>query len=316
MTRYRPRSFKETTVQPATKSHQNVSDTSRLAGVVSQIVRSDCDLLTAVPGLSLHRRKSATAPVHCIYGLGIGVTLQGCKQVMVGEEVLSYAPGQSMVTSVDLPVISHVTQASVARPFLGMMLTFDSATVIQLAERMRLSQRMKDQGFRPITVQALDAAVLDALERLVGLLSEPELLETLAPLIKEEIIARLLSGAHGSQLLHVVAAGSPSQHIAKTLAWLKLNFRHALRMDDLAANAHMSPSTFRQHFRTVTGMSPLQYQKQLRLQAARQLMLSQNVDASSAGGLVGYESSSQFSREYSRLFGEPPQRDIKRMRLL
>ena len=133
-------------MQPAIKSHPIVSDTSRLAGVVSQIVRSDCDLLTAVPGLSLHRRKCSTAPVHCIYGLGIGVTLQGCKQVMVGEEVLSYAPGQSMVTSVDLPVISHVTQASVAQPFLGMMLTFDSATVIQLAERMRLSQRMKDEG--------------------------------------------------------------------------------------------------------------------------------------------------------------------------
>lgn len=126
---------------------------------------------------------------------------------------------------------------------------------------------------------------------------------------------RLVSGAHGPQLLHVVSAGSPSQHIAKAVAWLKLNFRDALRMDDLAAAAFMSPSTFRQHFRAVTGMSPLQYQKQLRLQAARQMMLSQNVDASSAGGLVGYESSSQFSREYSRLFGEPPQRDIKRMRV-
>ncbi|NVZ18938.1 AraC family transcriptional regulator [Pseudomonas costantinii] len=302
-------------MQTAFRSHPIVSDTSRLAGAVSQIVRSDCDQFTAIPGLSLHRRKAASMPVHCIYGLGIGVTLQGCKQVMVGEEVLSYAPGQSMVTSVDLPVISHVTQASIAQPFLGMMLTFDSATVMQVAERMHLSQRMKDDGFRPITVQALDAGVLDALGRLVGLLGEPELLETLAPLIKEEIIARLLNGAHGPQLLHVVAAGSPSQHIAKTVAWLKLNFRQALRMDDLASNAHMSPSTFRQHFRTVTGMSPLQYQKQLRLQAARQLMLSQNVDASSAGGLVGYESSSQFSREYSRLFGEPPQRDIKRMRL-
>ena len=303
-------------MQPDFRINHPVSDTSRLAGIVSQVMRSDSDQITAVPGLSLHRRKSATAAVHCIYGLGIGVTLQGSKQVIVGEEVLTYAPGQSMVTSVDLPVISHVIQASVAKPFLGMMLTFDSTMVMQVAERMQLSQRMKDSGFRPITVQALDASVLDALGRLVGLLSEPQLLETIAPLIKEEIIARLLSGAHGPQLLHVVTAGSPSQHIAKTVAWLKLNFRQALRMDDLAANAHMSPSTFRQHFRVVTGMSPLQYQKQLRLQAARQLMLSQNVDASSAGGLVGYESSSQFSREYSRLFGEPPQRDIRRMRLL
>lgn len=302
-------------MQSAIRSNQTASDTSRLASAVSLVVSSDCDQITAVPGLSLHRRKSATSPMHCIYGLGIGVTLQGCKQVMVGDEVLTYAPGQSMVSSVDLPVISNVTQASVAHPFLGMMLTFDSATVMQVAERMQLSQRMRDDAFRPITVQALDAGVLDALRRLVDLLGEPELLETVAPLIKEEIIARLLSGAHGPQLLHVIAAGSPSQHIAKTVAWLKVNFRQALRMDDLAAHAHMSPSTFRQHFRAVTGMSPLQYQKQLRLQAARQLMLSQNVDASSAGGLVGYESSSQFSREYSRLFGEPPQRDIKRIRL-
>ena len=302
-------------MQSAIRSNQTASDTSRLASAVSLVVSSDCDQITAVPGLSLHRRKSATSPMHCIYGLGIGVTLQGCKQVMVGDEVLTYAPGQSMVSSVDLPVISNVTQASVAHPFLGMMLTFDSATVMQVAERMQLSQRMRDDAFRPITVQALDAGVLDALRRLVDLLGEPELLETVAPLIKEEIIARLLSGAHGPQLLHVIAAGSPSLHIAKTVAWLKVNFRQALRMDDLAAHAHMSPSTFRQHFRAVTGMSPLQYQKQLRLQAARQLMLSQNVDASSAGGLVGYESSSQFSREYSRLFGEPPQRDIKRIRL-
>jgi transcriptional regulator GlxA family with amidase domain len=161
----------------------------------------------------------------------------------------------------------------------------------------------------------LDVSVLDALERLVGLLDEPALISAIAPLIKEEIVVRLLSGAHGPQLLHVVSTGSPSQHIAKAVAWLKLNFSQALRMDDLAATAFMSPSTFRQHFRAVTGMSPLQYQKQLRLQAARQMMLSQNVDASSAGGLVGYESSSQFSREYSRLFGEPPQRDIKRMRV-
>ncbi|MET3458101.1 AraC family transcriptional regulator [Pseudomonas kilonensis] len=296
-------------------SAKTLSDIERLADSVSQRLPSDCDQITAIPGLSLHRRKAITAPMHCIYGLGIGVTLQGRKQAMVGEDILTYSPGQSMVTSVDLPVISHICQASVAEPFLGMMLRFESTTVMQVAERMRLSQRMRDDAFKPITVQALDAGVLDALKRLVELLKEPPLLETVAPLIKEEIIARLLSGAHAPQLLHVIAAGSPSQHIAKTLAWLKLNFRLTLRMDDLAAQAHMSPSTFRQHFRTVTGMSPLQYQKQLRLQAARHLMLTQNVDASSAGGQVGYESASQFSREYSRLFGEPPQRDIKRIRL-
>lgn len=291
------------------------SDTGPLAERVGQIVKTSCDYATPIPGLSLYRRNAVTVPLHCIYGLGIGLTLQGCKQVMVGEEVLTYGPGQSMVTSVDLPVISNVIQANVAQPFLGMMLTFDSAMVMQVAERLQLSQRMKDEGFRPVTVQKLDGNILGALGRLVGLLEEPCLIPTLAPLITEEIVVRLLSGAHGPQLLHVVSAGSPSQHIAKLVAWLKVNFREALRMDDLAASAHMSPSTFRHHFRTVTGMSPLQYQKQLRLQAARQMMLSQDVDATSAGGLVGYESSSQFSREYSRLFGLPPQRDIKRMRM-
>ncbi|VVP60726.1 HTH-type transcriptional activator RhaS [Pseudomonas fluorescens] len=302
-------------MQAASKRNLADGDTGHLVDLVSQIVRTDCDYQTAIPGLTFYRRNAVTQPLHCIYGLGIGLCLQGSKQVMVGEEVLTYVPGQSLVTSVDLPVIANVTQASFALPYLGMMLTFDNTMVMQVAERLQLSQRMKDDGFRPVTVQTLDVSVLNAFERLVALLDEPCLIAAIAPLITEEIVVRLLNGAHGPQLLHIVSAGSPSQHIAKAVAWLKLNFSQALRMDDLAATAYMSPSTFRLHFRAVTGMSPLQYQKQLRLQAARQMMLSQNVDASSAGGLVGYESSSQFSREYSRLFGEPPQRDIKRMRV-
>ncbi|MEE4371364.1 AraC family transcriptional regulator [Pseudomonas alliivorans] len=291
------------------------NETSLLAERATRLLRSDGDHFSDIPGLSFHRRSAATVPLHCIYGLGLGLTLQGGKQVMVGEEVLSYGPGQSMVTSVDIPVIANVTRASAAHPFLGMILTFDSSMVVGVAERLKLSQRMKDEEFRPITVHELDANILYALERLAGLLDEPCLIKSVAPLIIEEIVIRLLSGAHSPQLLHIVSAGSPSQQIARAVAWLKVNFRQSLKVDDLAASAYMSPSTFRQHFRAVTGMSPLQYQKQLRLQAARQMMLSQNVDASSAGGLVGYESSSQFSREYSRLFGEPPQRDIKRMRL-
>ena len=158
--------------------------------------------------------------------------------------------------------------------------------------------------------------MLDALVRLVKLLGEPALVPRLAPLIQQEITVRLLTGPHGPQLRHLVTAGSPGQQIAKAVAWLKQNFVEALNGDDLADRAHMSPSTFRQHFRALTGVSPLQYQKQLRLQEARQLMLNENLDAGSAAGRVGYESASQFSREYSRLFGEPPQRDITRMRLV
>jgi AraC-like DNA-binding protein len=291
------------------------SDTSDLAKLVSRVLRSDGDL-TVVPGFSLHRRHKVTMPMHCVYGLGIGVTLQGRKQVMVGDEVMTHGPGQCVVTSVDLPVIANVLMASATEPFLGMTLTFENDVVMQVVERMQLQTHMKPEGFRPITVQALDPGVLMAFQRLLGLLDEPDLAPILSPLIKQEIIVRLLNSPSGLQLLHVISAGTPRQHITKAVASLKLNFRNALRMDDLAEAAHMSPSTFRQHFRAVTGMSPLQYQKQLRLQAARQLMLSEHIDASSAAGLVGYESSSQFSREYSRLFGEPPQRDIKRLKIL
>jgi transcriptional regulator GlxA family with amidase domain len=141
------------------------------------------------------------------------------------------------------------------------------------------------------------------------------LLPRLAPLIQQEITIRLLAGPHGRCLRQLVSAGSPGQRIAKTVVWLKQNFARAMDVKELAARAHMSATTFRQHFRTMTGVSPLQYQKQLRLQEARQLMLNQDLDAGRAGDRVGYESASQFSREYARLFGEPPQRDIRRLRL-
>jgi len=186
---------------------------------------------------------------------------------------------------------------------------------LQVAEEMGLPRPPKQFAYRPISLEPVDGALFDALARLVRLIAEPALISALAPLIRREITIRLLAGPHGPHLLHVVAAGSPSQQIAKVMSWLKLNFHRTLRMDELATGAHMSPSTFRQHFRDIAGMSPLQYQKQLRLQEARQLMLNEKLDASVAGMRVGYESVSQFSREYSRLFGAPPQRDIRRLRL-
>lgn len=289
--------------------------TAALARAIASFAHSDGDHPTAIPALSLHRRKVPTDPLHCIFNLGLGVVAQGDKQVLLGEEVIRYGPGQSMLTTIDLPVISHVTRASVREPLLGLMLKLDSRHVMQTAAEMRLPSPSRVPGFRPISIEVLDKNLLGALVRLVRLLEEPGLIQRLAPLVQQEITIRLLTGPHGPQLQHLVANGSPGQEIAKVVAWLKQNFTRALRVDDLAARAHMSPSTFRTHFRTITGTSPLQYQKQLRLQEARQLMLNQNMDAGNAGGRVGYESASQFSREYSRLFGAPPQQDIRRMRL-
>jgi AraC-like DNA-binding protein len=286
-----------------------------LAREISRVTRVNGDYVTPVAGLTLHRRSAAGAPMPCIYGFGLGVIAQGNKQVMLGEKVYDYSPGDAMLTTVDLPVVSNVTMASTDAPFLGLMLSIDPRVVLQLATDMELDQSPKQYAYQSISFKTLDPGVLACLIRLVRLTGEPMLAPFVAPLIQREIVIRLLTGAFGPLLRHVVAVGSPSQQISKAVNWLKQHFSDALRVDELASSVHMSPSTFRQHFRNVTGMSPLQYQKQLRLQEARQLMLSQDIDAGSAGVRVGYDSASQFSREYSRLFGAPPLRDIQRMRI-
>ena len=285
-----------------------------LAAEIARVAQNDGDHNTSIPALTLHRRSAPTEPLHCIYNLGLGVVAQGDKQVLVGSETIAYGPGQSMLTTIDLPVVSHVTRASAREPFLGLMLTLDVRSVVQIASELDVARPRGDDAYRSISFEPLEPTLLEAILRLVRLLDEPTLAPRLAPLIQQEIVIRLLTGPHGPQLLHLVTAGSPSQQIAKSVAWIKKNFAEPLRIDDVADRAHMSPSTFRQHFRALTGVSPLQYQKQLRLQEARQLMLNEHLDAGSAAGRVGYESPSQFSREYSRLFGAPPQRDVTRLR--
>lgn len=285
-----------------------------LAQVIGEIAQADGDYATPIPGLMIYRRSAASEPMPCIYGLGLGITVQGGKRVMLGDEIFDYGPGQSLVTSVDLPVVSYVTRASSAEPYLGVRLEWDARVIAKMAAEIEFVVPLKTSTERAMSVMILDDELQNALVRLIRLLGEPNLVPLVAPLIQQEIIVRLLNGEHGPTLRHLVAAGSPSQHIAKVIAWLKLHFTDDVPIDDLAAKAHMSSSTFRQHFRAVAGMSPLQYLKQLRLQEARQLLLNEDLDASSAAIRVGYESASQFSREYSRLFGQPPQRDIKRMK--
>ncbi len=290
-------------------------DTGELARAISQIAQSDGDYLTAIPALSLHRRRLPTEPLHCIFSLGLGVVAQGHKQALVGGQVNAYGPGQSMVTTIDLPVISHVVSASPAKPLLGMMLTLDPRRVQEVAADMELAPPARTQPHRTLSIETLDAPLVATLVRLVLLVGEsPSLISRLAPLLQEEVIVRLLVGPHGPQLQHLVADGTPSQQISKAVRWMKQNFAKPLHIDGLADSVHMSATSFRQHFRKMTGTSPLQYQKTLRLQEARQLMLTQHLDAGSASGRVGYESPSQFSREYSRLFGAPPQADVRRMR--
>jgi AraC-like DNA-binding protein len=290
---------------------QNADELVRLAGAIA---KTDGDYSTPIPGLMIYRRSFATDPMPCIYGLGLGLTLQGGKRVTLGEEVFDYGPGQSLITTVDLPVVSYVTRASTIEPFLGLRFELDARAIARLAATMDFIAPLKGPTTRAMSVVTLDEGVRDALIRLIRLLAEPQLISHLAPLFEQEIIIRLLNGHHGLDLRHLVAIGSPNQQIAKVITWLKLHCMEEVSMGDLASRAHMSPSTFRQHFRAVASMSPLQYLKNLRLQEARQIMLNEDLDASSAAVRVGYESASQFSREYSRLFGEPPHRDIRRRR--
>lgn len=286
-----------------------------LARAIGRFAQSDGDCQTVIPGLSLYRRQSPTEPLPCIFKLGLGVVAQGHKQALLGSEVIQYGPGQSMLTTIELPVSSHVTCATSQEPLLGLMLTFDSVEIAQAAADMQLPVAGRTAANRSIAVERLDESLAWALVRLVELLDQAPLVAPLAPLIKREIIIRVLAGPHGAQLLHLLAEGSPSQQISRAVSWLKHHFAQDMKVDELAARVHMSPSTFRQHFRTMTGTSPLQYQKQLRLQQARYLMLDHNIDAGTAGSQVGYQSASQFSREYHRLFGLPPQQDVRRMRM-
>ncbi len=280
-------------------------------GLIAQI---DGRHQTGIPALSVYRSSIKTEPTACFYTLGLAIAAQGDKQVTLGDQVITYGPGQSLLTTVDLPVIAHVTRASLAQPYLGMLLTLDTRALVQLATEMAMPPLPREQAPRAISLCALEAPLLDAAVRLVQVLAQPGLTPHLAPLIQQEIMVRLLTGPHGPYLRQLLSTGTPSHQISRAMAWLKQHFRDDVLMDELAAHVHMSPSTFRQHFRSLTGMSPLQYQKQLRLQEARHLMLNQALDANSTAARVGYESASQFSRDYSRLFGAPPQRDIKRMR--
>lgn len=289
---------------------------SHLLSSIQDIAQNDGDYTTELPVLSIYRRSTPTDPMPCIFGLGLGVVIQGGKCVTLGEKAFEYGSGQALINTIDLPVVSYVTQATITEPYLGLRLDLDANLIVQIATEMNPSMIWKYTPSRAMSIIELDEGLLDALTRLVRLLNEPTKIPFIAPLIQREIIIRLLDGEHGPMLQSLAAEGSSSQQISKVIAWIKLNYTNNISVNELAEKAHMSSSTFRQHFRTITGLSPLQYLKNLRLQDARHWMLYEGIDAGNAAIRVGYESVTQFNREYARMFGEPPLRDIKRMRNL
>ena len=269
---------------------------------------------TAIPRLSLFRRTEPTGPISSMYEPSICLISQGAKRVVLGEDSYVYDAHHFLITSMNLPTIVQIIEASPEKPYLGLKLKLDLREVSQLMVDSNLPSPRATQSGRGMAIGEITLPLLVAFQRLVDLLAEQKDIPILAPLIQREIIYRLLMGDQGARLRQIASTGSQGHQIAQAVDWLKGNFTRPLRIDDLAKQVNMSTSTLHHHFRALTAMSPLQYQKWLRLNEARRLMLTENQDASTAAFQVGYESPSQFTREYGRLFGTPPLRDITNLR--
>jgi AraC-like DNA-binding protein len=269
---------------------------------------------TAVPGLSLFRRDEPTGPISGMYEPSICLMAQGAKRVLLGDDTFVYDARHYLITSVHLPTVVQIIEASRERPCLGLVMKLDLREMSQMMADSNLPPPRTQQSNRGMATGEVTLPLLTAFQRLVDLLDEDKDIPILAPIIQREIIYRLLVGDQGTRLRQIASAGSQSHQVGRAIDWLKGNYTQPLRIDDLATQVNMSTSTFHHHFRALTAMSPLQYQKTLRLNEARRLMLTECLDAATAAFQVGYESPSQFSREYGRLFGAPPLRDITKLR--
>ncbi len=285
-----------------------------LARKIAQYMGSAEKRITEVPGLILARRIAPTAPCSITYEPSVTVIAQGRKRVELGRNVFIYDASRFLLTAVDLPVVSRVIEASAAVPCLAMSLKFEMPVVREVLSREDVRVTDAPSGSPGMAIGRTTSELLDACCRLVDLLNAPEDIPFLSGLIQREIVYRVLRSAEGARLRAIATLGEQSHRTAKAIAWIRANYAKPLRVEDHAEIAGMGTSTLHHHFRVLTAMSPLQYQKQLRLQAARGRMLMDGVDAASAAFEVGYESASQFNREYSRLFGQPPMRDIRALR--
>jgi AraC-like DNA-binding protein len=285
-----------------------------IAELIESLTRIDGGHSTAMTDLFLYRASAPTSPTSGLAEPAVCIVAQGRKEVMLADELYVYDPANYLVVSVDLPVVGRVVEASRERPYLGLRITINPGQVGNLIGNSSVHQVGTNRSQRGLAVSPACPSLLNAVHRFVQLLNTPEHISVLAPLIKQEILYRLLCGDQGAHLRQISLANSQVQRIARAIQWIKSNYTQTLRVEELASLVNMSQSSFHHQFKAVTAMSPLQFQKQLRLQEARRLLLAEDIDVASAGHRVGYESQSQFSREYSRLFGAPPLRDAERMR--
>jgi AraC-like DNA-binding protein len=292
-----------------------------LATLIARYATTDGDIMTPVDGLFVGRRSAPTEPMHKGQHACFALVAQGAKSVTVGAETHHYGVGTCIVVSLDLPVISRVTEASPDVPQLGVGMLVNGERLREVIARLPVSQpgaphpALTAPTVRGVSVNNATPELLDAVIRLLRLLDTPADIPAMAPLIEQEILYRLLTGPDGPRLLNIARADTPGNRIARAVGWLREHYARPLRIEDLAGDCGMSVSSLHHHFKAVTALTPVQYQKQLRLHEARRLMLVEACDAGTAGHRVGYLSPSQFSREYSRLYGCPPARDMETLRI-
>lgn len=269
---------------------------------------------TGIPQLEI-MRDDAPVMNACVYEPSFAIIVQGKKEIFLGETSHKYGVGQYLVVSVELPFRGFVLEAETNKPFLGFLLKLSPRLLYDIVTEVRPEQTGATRSWRGMYVGDIDRPLIDCVVRLTQLIDSPDDIPFLAPMVVREMYYRLLMGEHGGVIRQIATAGSQSQRIVDVIEAIKSDITQTIRVEELAEEVNMSTSSFHRHFKAVTSMSPLQYQKQLRLIEARRLMLTEDSDAARAAYQVGYESPSQFSREYSRLFGAPPIQDIQRLRV-
>jgi AraC-like DNA-binding protein len=285
-----------------------------LARKIAERAVAEGNTRTEVPGLQLNRRSAPTACASAAYEPMLIVFAQGQKRINVGKTTYVCDGSNFLLTSIDLPVVSQVTAATKKEPLLGLVLKLDMPLVREILSLQEFYLSKESGDARGMAVGVTSLELLEACSRLVDLLDAPQDIPFLSSLIQREIIYRLLRSPQGKHLRAIATLGEQSHRTSKAVEWLRMNYAKPLRIEELATMARMGVSTLHHQFRSLTAMSPLQYQKQLRLHVARERMISGGIDAASAAFEVGYESASQFNREYSRFFGQPPMRDVKARR--
>jgi AraC-like DNA-binding protein len=282
-----------------------------LARKIADRAAAEGDTLTEIPGLRLYRRSAPSACASAAYEPSLVVFVQGQKRINVGKTIYLCDGSTFLLTSVDLPVVSQVITATEKEPILGLLLKLEMPVVREILSLQEFHVREQANEARGMAVGVTSIELLDACSRLVDLLDAPQDIPFLSTLIQREVVYRLLRSPQGKHLRAIATLGEQTHRTSKAIEWLRANYAKPLRVEELASVARMGVSTLHHQFRSLTAMSPLQYQKQLRLHVARERMLNAGLDAASAAFEVGYESASQFNREYSRFFGQPPMRDTK-----